>query len=377
MTGPRNRDDLAGHEPEYVWLTLWLVCVAAIVVFPKWQVVPFDVIWVSLAMVYGFRLWPGRRTTALIVTAMLTTAALIAEDAVRHVRYSDSVEQMPLLAALFVVMVWQANKRVLTIDRGQIAAEAERLLRQQRQFLQDASHQLRTPITIALGHAELLAGALAGSDQRDIDVVVGELERLRVLSERLLLVAASENPDFLSLAPVDLEFVAVDLLRRWRPTADRDWRLLHIEQAWTFADAERLNMALDALVENAVRHTGPGDMVAVSVHGDGDDGFTRIVIEDTGEGIAEHDIPHVFDRFTTIGGETRGTGLGLALVRAIATGHGGGVAVRSVLGQGSSFELSLPAIDPPGPSGHGPLGHGGGSESETGDMIVTREAWCD
>ncbi len=324
---------------------LWLVCVTAMVVFPQWQVVPFDIIWISLALLYGFRLWPSRRTLALTATAVATTAAALGDDLIRHLRVMGaSVEQIPLLTTMFVVMAWVAHRRVVASDRAKVAAEAQRLLHVQRQFLQDASHQLRTPITIALGHAELLAADLAGrQQQRDIHVVVGELERLRTLSDRLLLIAASENPDFLTLEPTDLDVLAVDLLRRWQPTAPRRWQLGRLDQVRAAVDAERLAIALDALVENAVRHTGPDDQIKLEIRRD-DQGFAHIVVDDSGDGIADSDVPHIFERFATIGGPAarRGTGLGLALVEAIARGHGGEVNVQSKLGQGSQFTLRVP-----------------------------------
>lgn len=345
---PRARPaDHAISQPELAWLLLCLICVIAIVVFPAWQVIPFDTIWIGLAVLYGFNLWPNRRILALIATAMVTTAAAVGDDAVRHLRFGDSVEQIPLLAAIFVALAWQANRRMAARDRARIAAEAERLLLLQRQFLQDASHQLRTPITIALGHAELLASELAGQQQRDIHVVVGELERLKALSERLLLVAAAENPEFLSLESTDLDMLAADLFLRWQPIAARRWKLGQLEPVTALVDTERLGLALDALVENAVRHTDPQDEITVSVTGDAGDRYARIVVEDGGAGIAEADIPHIFDRFRSFSGGrgsgARGTGLGLTLVRAVARGHGGEVTVQSTLGEGSRFELLLPA----------------------------------
>jgi signal transduction histidine kinase len=325
---------------------LWLVCVTAMVVFPQWQVVPFDTIWISLALLYGFRLWPSRRTLALTATAVATTAAALGDDMIRHLRVMGvSVEQIPLLTTMFVVMAWVAHRRVVAGDRAKVAAEAQRLLHAQRQFLQDASHQLRTPITIALGHAELLAADLAGrQQQRDIHVVVGELERLRTLSDRLLLIAASENPDFLTLEPTDLDAMAVDLLRRWQPTAARRWQLGRLDPVRAAVDADRLAIALDALVENAVRHTGPDDLIKLEIRRD-EAGFAHIVVADSGEGIADDDVPHIFERFRTIGSNPeapRGTGLGLALVEAIARGHGGEVSVQTKQGQGSTFTLRLP-----------------------------------
>ncbi len=286
---------------------------------------------------------------------------------------------LPVLAMAFLGLAWWESQRALASDRDQIATEAEELVLRQRTFLQDAAHQLRSPITIALGHAELLAAALAGSQWRDIDVIVGELERLKSLSERLLLVASSENADFLELGPVELAPLAAGLLYRWRPVADRRWLLDPVEPALACADRHRLEMALDALIENAVQHTGPGDEIAIAVRGTDSDGFARIVITDTGEGIAEIDIPHIFDRFTSIGGANRGTGLGLALVRAIAHGHGGRVAVRSAIGLGSTFEVLIPAAREPGSpiTGADPEQDQPEWRGETGSETRRREARCE
>ncbi|HVB46160.1 MAG TPA: HAMP domain-containing sensor histidine kinase [Streptosporangiaceae bacterium] len=319
-----------GFQPELAWLALGLVCVVAIVAFPAWQIVP-------------------------------------------------------LIATLFMTMAWLAHRKILAADRTRIAAEADRLLRLQRQFLQDASHQLRTPITIALGHAELLAGALADRQQRDIHVVVGELERLRTLSDRLLLIAASQNPDFLTPEPADLGTLVAELVGRWQPTAVRRWQFGALEPAVALVDAERLGLALDALVENAVRHTREDDVIRVSV-GLGDaDWCASIVVEDSGDGIAESDLPHIFDRFRTITRPgSRGTGLGLALVQAIAQGHGGEVSVQSRLGIGSRFELRVPAVRRQADASvgladevtarHGRVAHNQAGSGQPGGM-VEREAW--
>jgi thiol-disulfide isomerase/thioredoxin/anti-sigma regulatory factor (Ser/Thr protein kinase) len=234
------------------------------------------------------------------------------------------------------------------------AKETGQLLAHQRTFLQDAAHQLRTPITIALGHAELLAAELAGRrEQQDIHVVVGELTRLKNLSERLLLIAASEDPEYLFLAPVTLDSFLVEALRRWQPTAHRVWATGQLDAVTVPADRERLELAMDALLENAVQHTGPGDTIRVSVTRDDDTASARLVVEDSGEGIPPSEVDHVFERFRTGPARDgpRGTGLGLTLVRAVALGHGGEVSVRSAPGAGSTFELVLPAAAQPGPHG--------------------------
>jgi signal transduction histidine kinase len=160
------------------------------------------------------------------------------------------------------VMLWHSHRRIAaSAEYVKVSEENERLLATQRRFLQDASHQLRTPITIALGHSELLARSVANSqDARDINVIVGELNRLRALSDRLLLIATAENPDFLQTEPLALADFAVEIIRRWRPTADRRWQLGPLAAVTVPADRERLSPAIDALLENAVTSPaqGPG-----------------------------------------------------------------------------------------------------------------------
>ncbi len=126
------------------------------------------------------------------------------------------------------------------------------------------------------------------------------------------------------------------------------------------ADAERLGMAVDALLENAVQHTRQGDFIRLSVTRDDRSGQARLVVEDSGSGISHAELTHIFERFAT-GAQTagrRGTGLGLALARAVAEGHGGHIAARSALGRGSRFELTLPLPTTPAlpaPAGADPL----------------------
>ena len=352
---PGLRWPVAGVD--VAWAVFSVLNLAAMVIFSRWETVPFHFIWISLTLLYGFRVWSTKPTAWVLGVVMVTTFTAISWDVWHGAQSVDELNEVPLMAAMFWLMVWHAQRRLAAdTERDLVSRENARLLDTLRRFLQDASHQLRTPITIALGHAELLADEMTGRPEaRDIQVVVGELDRLRRLGERLLMIAASEDPNFLRPEPVALEDFTLNVLHKWIPTAERRWHLGHAEPVLVNADRERLGLAVDALLENAVRHTGDGDVIELSVLRAGDGRTARIIIADSGEGIQPGELDRIFERFGTgsqlSGG--RGTGLGLVLVRAVARAHGGEVRVRSTPGQGSEFELVLPAVAPGTATGSG------------------------
>jgi signal transduction histidine kinase len=281
------------------WIELaWAVFVAAnlmvVARLANWQVVPALAVWVSLTLVFGVRLWSLRRL---------------------------------------------ADTQRLLLDR-------------QRDFVSDASHQLRTPITIARGHAELIREAViegrAPDTVDDIDILLDELGRLSRLSERLLVLTAADHSRFLSTAPVDVSSFIRECGQRWERAASRLWVFDAQASGSVPADEERLVMAVDALIENAVKFTEDGDGIAVRATVV-DDTWLVIEVVDTGVGIASEDLDRVFERFARGGARTRfsgGTGLGLAIVRAIAEAHAGSVVVESASRRGSTFRIMLPGFQP-------------------------------
>ena len=332
------------------WAVFSVINLIAIFAFAGWETVPFHLIWISFTLLYGFRTWAPRPTLWVLAVVMAATAAAIDQDVVRGAVPAAELTEVPLMAAMFLAMAWHARRKLSAEQESRLVSEENaRLLATQRRFLQDASHQLRTPITIALGHAELLARDLTSRQEgHDIQVVLGELNRLRRIAERLLVIAAAEGPEFLHPEPVALDSFTMEILRKWRPTADRRWQLGRLDKVTVRADRERLGLAVDALLENAVRHTASGDVIKLSVVAVGYGLPVRMIVADTGQGIPAELLRHVFDRFrSSDSGPGRGTGLGLALVRAVARAHGGDVLVHSRPGQGSEFEVLLPA--PSGP----------------------------
>jgi signal transduction histidine kinase len=352
------------------WAIFSAINLVAIFACSVWETVLIHVVWICVTLVYGFRTWSPRPAVWVIGVVMATIVADVGVD----IASGAEPTEVPLMAALFVAIVWHSRRKFAAEQESRLVSEENaRLLATQRRFLQDASHQLRTPITIALGHAELLARGLTGRQEgHDIQVVLGELNRLRRISERLLVIAASEDPEFLLPEAVALDSFIMEILRKWRPTADRRWQLGRLDKATTQADKERLGLAIDALLENAVRHTGDHDVIKLSVITSGPGLPVRMIVSDAGQGIPDEQLQSIFDRFRSgDSGHPRGTGLGLALVRAVARAHGGEVLVRSHPGQGSEFELLLPA--PQGPLGLTPAAPAGPA-ANGGTLAPTRNS---
>ena len=330
---------------DLAWAVFSVANLTAMLVFPTWETVPFHFIWVSLTLLYGFRVWDARPTVGVLAIVMATTALFISIDVAREAQPIDELTEVPLMAAMFVAMVWHARRRRTAMEETQrVSATNLRLLERERRFVQDASHELRTPITVALGHAELIQRTATDPIiAEDAGVIADELTRLRRLADRLLLLAGTEDPEFVHLEPVDVEGIVLDAVRRWTATPRR-WVLGNAEEATVMADADRLAVALDALIENAVNHTREHDTIEVAVNRR--NGSAVVSVRDTGSGIPAEDLTRIFDRLARAdpgrSRHTGGFGLGLSIVRAIVEAHHGTVHVESEEGRGTVFEIALP-----------------------------------
>jgi two-component system sensor histidine kinase BaeS len=145
---------------------------------------------------------------------------------------------------------------------------------------------------------------------------------------------------------VDVARLAEVTARRWWATAERDWRLQIHAHGTLLGDERRIETAIDALIENALKATHPGDRVEIAAWAERS--VAVIEVSDSGHGIAAEALGHVFERFwraTGQGAHTNGgTGLGLAMVKAIAEGHGGSAEAASRPGGGTTFRIRLPGF---------------------------------
>jgi signal transduction histidine kinase len=335
------RSKLRRSAPELAWGAFAAANLVAMFALEDWQTVPFHFIWVSLTILYGFRRWRPLTTAAVLAAVGAGTGAALAHAAQASGEQLDELTEVPLMAMMFLAMVWHARRRQIAVDALARASERE------RQFARDASHELRTPITIARGHAELVRLRVTGTpEEADVDVLVDELDRLGAIAGRLLTLAAIEREEGLRRREIDVAGLVAHAHARWSAAAPRTWGCDADAPGYLVADSARLESALDALVANAVAATGPGDPVTLRCRADG--GTVCIEVVDGGRGIEPADLRRVFERFARVvpaaGPPVEGTGLGLAIVRGIAEAHGGRATATSTPGVGSRFVIELPGF---------------------------------
>jgi signal transduction histidine kinase len=247
------------------------------------------------------------------------------------------------------------TRRIEVTGRDEVAALAttfnemldrlEEAFATQRRFVDDAGHELRTPITIIRGHLELLEDD-PQERGRTLALVMDELERMQRIVNDLLILAKAEQPDFLDLDTVDVEALTTEIHAKAAALASRDWRLERTGRGIVVADRQRLTQAMMQLAQNAAQHTEDGGTIGIGSAVV--DGETRLWVRDNGPGIPADQRERVFRRFSRGGGGRRseGAGIGLAIVKAIAEAHHGRIELGSRPGSGSTFSIVIPTDQP-------------------------------
>ena len=227
------------------------------------------------------------------------------------------------------------------------------VVEQERRFIADASHELRTPISVLRAETEWALDRERTPLQYKEALTVGRRAALRMqdIVERLLaLVRADVAPDIQDPAPVAMRTLIEDVVAWLAPMAQARRVRLSVggDPLTVNGDAEQLREALNNVVANAILYNVPDGSVTISTRRTG--ATARIEVADTGIGIPSDAVPRVFDRFFRVdkarSREMGGSGLGLSIARTIVTAHGGDIACTSEPGVGSMFVISLPALTP-------------------------------
>ena len=299
-----------------------------------------------------FSYFVARRTTRRIEELAAATGALRAGDYTIRVPVAGR-DEVARLQDDFNAMA-EALDRAIQDLQGERDTVA-RLLEARQELLANVSHELRTPVATLRGYLESnlngAQGTLPETLRHDMHVMERETVRLQALIDDLFSLARADVGQLtLRLEPTDVALLARRGVETIAPLAWQSGRVDVVAHAASpvppaLVDARRFEQILRNLLQNAVRHTPPGGIVAVSVEASPD--AVVVQVKDTGEGIAATDLPRVWERFYRAGSArlpTGGTGLGLALVKELTEAMNGTVTVESTLGEGSCFTLRLPLI---------------------------------
>jgi two-component system OmpR family sensor kinase len=270
----------------------------------------------------------------------------------RKITENDLSERLPVANPKDEIGDLTATMNALLSRLEEAFARREEALGKERRFVADASHELRTPLTNIEGYAEMLEEwALKDPEtaRESVEAIRDESRRMRHLAEELLALARGDEGAPLELKPQDLGAVAQEATRIARDAAGGKVSVeyaLSEHKIIAVFDRSRVRQALSILLDNAVKYTPEGGEVRVWVHES--DGQVGVTVHDTGVGIPEEELPHIFERFyrTDEARPRGGAGLGLAIARQIAEAHGGTIEVRSTPGKGSTFILQFPQNGP-------------------------------
>ncbi|MGJ5819433.1 ATP-binding protein [Paludibaculum fermentans] len=242
---------------------------------------------------------------------------------------------------------------------NQMLERLELNFQQIRQFSIDASHELRTPITIIRGQLEV---ALFTAETREqfreaIMTALLDVERMGQIVKSLLLLEQAESGQVvLQKTPYDITRLSEELVSQFRVASDEkgiDLEVVALGPCWAEVDRVQFDRLLSNLLSNALKYTHAGGRVEVIL--EQAEGAAHLIVSDNGQGIPAANLPHVFERFYRVRETTpdpdRGLGLGLAFVAWIARAHGGRVEVKSEPGQGSQFLVVFPTPTPSGEPG--------------------------
>lgn len=268
---------------------------------------------------------------------------------VREVRrVADDISESDLTAR--VPVSGNDDISALAITFNTMLDRLEIAYRTQRAFVDDASHELRTPITVIRGHLELMEDT-AVDRQRTLALVDDELARMGRIVSDLLLLAKVDRPGFIQARPADAATLLLDIEAKAQVLGPRGWPILEIAEGTLTIDSQRITQAVLQLATNACQYSPPDSVVRLGsrFEGEGPQRQFTVWVADQGKGVDAEEAARIFGRFHR--GQAAqeadrvrpGAGLGLAIVRSIAEAHLGTAWVRSRPGHGATFGITVPA----------------------------------
>jgi two-component system, OmpR family, sensor kinase len=337
------------HRPQLFlpWLLLATVCSALMYLAPGDETVPYHIAWIGVALAYGFDPWPLLRTLAALVGYTCVTGGILVLRAATGVIAWEETAEIPLMAALVLLAVWHVRRRQAAMGQLMRMAARDQVRAQQRERLSRVtSHEMRTPLTIAVGYVDLLLEREKDEEGRaDLEVVRDELGRLSRASDRLLRMIALQ--DLVRWGPVDVDRFLREVGERWATVADRQW-VVDTTVGTCDVSAERLRACMDTLIENALRYTVVGDVVRLCAIRSRDS--VLLGVADSGSGLSDPLVAAVnaqdFQGARQLSEHTSGsgsqTGLGLGLVHEMVSMCGGTVVAGTSAEGGALVLMALP-----------------------------------
>lgn len=340
----------AGARAEWLLAGFCAVCLAGMLLLDATLApIPFHFIYAAVTIVYGLRLWRIRGAMFAALATGASTGGMTLYNVIASDEPGPELIEVPLMTMMVIATIWhvRSRQRAAAVVAA-VADERQRMIQREYTFFANVTHDLMTPITIARGHIDILgrSGSPTADELADTkQVIVDELKRIESMVGDLLLVGRLDDDGAaLQRERIDAEDFLHVVADRWSVIGERSWTI-DIDAPGTFvADGNTLAQAIDNVIENAVSYTSAGDAITFRARGIGTD--LEIEVADTGLGIPESAIPHVFDRFYRAdrarSRTTGGSGLGLAIVRDVVDAHGGQVSIESSPAGGTRLTIVLP-----------------------------------